>query len=111
MSKKGIPPWLRRHSHLIAAVGALVAFTSWAVSSTLGQRYEREVTSIRAADDDRAFFDSVAKLQQNEEQIISISHALRSDLRAAHTIADGLADRFPILVKYYAVQERAANVR
>jgi hypothetical protein len=47
MTMKGVTPWLRQHSDLIAAVGALVVFTSWAVSSTLGQRYEAEATSIR----------------------------------------------------------------
>jgi hypothetical protein len=34
-----------------------------------------------------------------------------SDLRAAHTIADGLADRFPILTDYYRIQGLAAQVR
>jgi hypothetical protein len=108
---KAVTPWLRQHSDLIAAVGALVVFTSWAVSSTLGQRYEREATSITEADDGRAFFESVAELRQSQERLISISRELRSDLRAAHTIADGLADRFPILTDYYRIQGLAAQLR
>jgi hypothetical protein len=108
---KGVTPWLRQYSDLIAAVGALVVFTSWAVSNTLGQRYAREATSITEADDDRAFFESVAGLRQSQERLISISRELRSDLRAAHTIADGLADRFPILTDYYRIQGFAAQVR
>jgi hypothetical protein len=102
---------LRQHPDLIAAVGALVVFTSWAVSSTLGQRYEREATSITEADDERAFFESMAGLRQSQERLISISRELRSDLRAAHTIADGLADRFPTLTDYYRVQGLASQVR
>jgi hypothetical protein len=103
--------WVRRQSGLIAAVGALVVFTSWAVSSTLGQRYARETSSITAVLNDEQFLGYLSDIRQSQDRLVSISLQVRADLRAVRPISDGVADRFPILLAYYSARTLASQVR
>jgi hypothetical protein len=103
--------WMRRHSGLIAAVGALVVFTSWAVSNTLGRRYSSAATSIASARNDEHFLGYLSEIRQSQDRLIDISLQTRADLRATHPIADGVADRFQSLVAYYSTRVRASQLR
>jgi hypothetical protein len=103
-------PQGHEQSGLIAVVGALVVFTSWAVSSTLGQRSVGETSSIAAAGNDEQFLGYLSDIRQSQDRLISVSLQVRADLRAVHPISDGVADRFPILLAYYSTRGLASIV-